>query len=67
VVRRSSRRDVVERLIVLLRTAHSRGAELVVFPELALTTFFCLALQVPFNFEEDIEEMKIAKGLEDAA
>jgi len=34
---------------------------------LALATFFCLALQVPFNFEEDIEEMKIAKGLEDAA
>jgi hypothetical protein len=24
-------------------------------------------LQVPFNFEEDIEEMKIAKGLDDAA
>src|SRR5215213_4161888 len=35
-----SRHDVVERLIVLLRTAHQRGAQLVVFPELALTTFF---------------------------
>ncbi len=35
-----SRRDVVERLIALLRTAHQRGAQLVVFPELALTTFF---------------------------
>jgi predicted amidohydrolase len=34
------RRDVVERLLVLLRTAAGRGAELVVFPELALTTFF---------------------------
>ena len=35
-----SRQDVVERLIVLLRAAHERGAGLVVFPELALTTFF---------------------------
>ena len=35
-----SRHDVVERLIALLRTAHQRGAQLVVFPELALTTFF---------------------------
>lgn len=35
-----SRSDVVERLIALLRDAHARGAELVVFPELALTTFF---------------------------
>ncbi|MEY4361605.1 MAG: hypothetical protein RL391_911 [Actinomycetota bacterium] len=35
-----SRAEVVERLIELLREAHRRGAELVVFPELALTTFF---------------------------
>ena len=35
-----SRADVVERLLVLLREAHAGGAELVVFPELALTTFF---------------------------
>jgi hypothetical protein len=35
-----SRADVVERLVALLRTAAERGAELVVFPELALTTFF---------------------------
>lgn len=35
-----SRSDVVARLIVLLRRAHNQGAELVVFPELALTTFF---------------------------
>jgi len=38
--RRDSRAEVVERLIVLLREAATRGAELVVFPELALTTFF---------------------------
>ena len=31
---------VVKRLIALLRQASARGCELVVFPELALTTFF---------------------------
>jgi N-carbamoyl-D-amino-acid hydrolase len=35
-----TRTAVVERQLVLLREAHARGAELVVFPELALTTFF---------------------------
>lgn len=35
-----TRADVVERLLVLLRDAHRRGCDLVVFPELALTTFF---------------------------
>lgn len=35
-----SRAAVVQRLIALLREAHSRGAKFVVFPELALTTFF---------------------------
>lgn len=34
------RADVVERLVAHLRTAHARGAEFVVFPELTLTTFF---------------------------
>ncbi len=34
------RQDVVVRLIALLRTAHASGCRLVVFPELALTTFF---------------------------
>ncbi len=34
------RAAVVKRLIALLREAHSRGAKFVVFPELALTTFF---------------------------
>lgn len=43
-----SRTDVVERLLVLLRQAHARGVELVVYPELALTTFF------PRWFETDI-------------
>jgi N-carbamoyl-D-amino-acid hydrolase len=35
-----SRTQVVERLIALLRTAHARGCTLVVYPEMALTTFF---------------------------
>jgi N-carbamoyl-D-amino-acid hydrolase len=35
-----SRASVVERLITLLREGHTRGCELIVFPELALTTFF---------------------------
>lgn len=38
--RADSRAAVVERLLVLLRDAASMGATLVVFPELALTTFF---------------------------
>lgn len=35
-----TRPDVVARCMGLLTHAHARGAELVVFPELALTTFF---------------------------
>jgi N-carbamoyl-D-amino-acid hydrolase len=35
-----SRAAVVKRLVALLREAHGNGARFVVFPELALTTFF---------------------------
>jgi len=35
-----NRRSVVERLLAMLREAHAGGCKLVVFPELALTTFF---------------------------
>jgi predicted amidohydrolase len=38
--RADSREAVVARLIGLLERAHRRGAQFVVFPELALTTFF---------------------------
>lgn len=38
--RADSRADVVARMIALLEQAHARGAQLVVYPELALTTFF---------------------------
>ena len=40
VQRNTTRTEVIERLIAMLRTAHERGADLVVYPELALTTFF---------------------------
>lgn len=45
-----TRLDVVPRLIDLLREAKSRSCDLVVFPELALTTFF------PRWFVDDISE-----------
>ena len=50
VQRDHTRAEVVARLVTLLRDAHGRGAELVVFPELALTTFF------PRWFVDDISE-----------
>jgi N-carbamoyl-D-amino-acid hydrolase len=40
IARGDPRADVVKRLLALLHEAKARGAELVVFPELALTTFF---------------------------
>lgn len=45
-----SRADVVQRLIALLHDGHKAGCDLVVFPELALTTFF------PRWFVDDITE-----------
>ncbi len=40
-IQRAEGRDVaVARMVALMERAHHRGAELVVFPELALTTFF---------------------------
>jgi N-carbamoyl-D-amino-acid hydrolase len=40
VARDETRTQVVRRLIDLMRQAHARGARVVVFPELVLTTFF---------------------------
>lgn len=48
--RDDSREAVVERLVALLRQAWDNGCDLVVFPELALTTFF------PRWFVDDISE-----------
>ncbi len=44
------RHVAVERMMRLMERAHRRGVELVVFPELALTTFF------PRHYHEDIAE-----------
>ena len=45
------RASVVRRLCAMLREAHGMGARLVVFPELALTTFF------PRYWYDDIAEI----------
>ena len=49
--RTDGRESAVERMVALLRDASDCGASLVVFPELALTTFF------PRYFMEDPEEI----------
>ena len=40
IARDESRQQVVSRLLELMKEAKSRGADIVVYPELALTTFF---------------------------
>jgi predicted amidohydrolase len=40
IARHESRQQVVWRLVELMRDAKARGSDIVVFPELALTTFF---------------------------
>ncbi len=40
IARSESRVQVVARMLALMRQAHAHGCQLVVFPELALTTFF---------------------------
>jgi len=40
IARADSRADIVERQLALLHDAHAAGCDLVVYPELALTTFF---------------------------
>ena len=40
IAREESRASAVDRLVAMLRRAHSFGANLVVYPEMALTTFF---------------------------
>lgn len=49
--RQDSRESVLERLIKHLHDAHAMGVHLVVFPELALTTFF------PRWYMEDMDEL----------
>jgi predicted amidohydrolase len=52
IARDESRAAVVDRLIALMKQAHSMGCNLVVYPELALTTFF------PRWYLEDPAEVK---------
>ena len=40
IAKNETRAQVVTRLAALMRQAHARGCELIVYPELALTTFF---------------------------
>lgn len=40
IARSETRKDTVARLLAMMREAHGRGAKLVVFTEMALTTFF---------------------------
>ena len=51
VSRSETRKDAVERLLALMRQAHERGCDLVVFTEVALTAFF------PHWYMEDAEEI----------
>jgi predicted amidohydrolase len=46
-----TRKDTVARLMAMMREAHGRGAKLVVFTEMALTTFF------PRWLIEDVAEL----------
>ena len=51
VPRADSRQTVIPRMIALLDEAKARGADLIVYPELALTTFF------PRRYMEDQTEV----------
>jgi N-carbamoyl-D-amino-acid hydrolase len=52
VARDEPREQVVDRLLALLHEAATRGVELLVYPELALTTFF------PRWYTEDLDEIE---------
>jgi predicted amidohydrolase len=51
IARSETRRQVVERLLAMMREAKAMGCDLIVYPELALTTFF------PRWFFEDMREI----------
>src|SRR5262249_13168890 len=51
IARSETRTQVVKRLSAMMRQAHSQGCDLIVYPELALTTFF------PRWFMEDQAEI----------
>lgn len=51
IAKSETRAEVVERLLALMHEAHSKGVQLIAYPELALTTFF------PRWFFEDTAEL----------
>ncbi|MBA3520051.1 MAG: N-carbamoyl-D-amino-acid hydrolase, partial [Rhizobiales bacterium] len=71
IARSETRKDTVRRLIALMREAKARGAELVVFTELALTTFFPRWLiedeaELDSFFERDMPGRETAPLFEEA-
>lgn len=71
IMRTADRQDTVSRLVALLEDAATRGAQLAVFPELALTTFFPRWLiedeaEIDSFYEEDLHNTAL-KPLFDAA
>ena len=59
IARDEPRASAVSRMIALLRRGKERGCDLVVFPELALTSFF------PRWFMEDQKDVETEDGDED--
>src|SRR2546421_7764476 len=62
-----TRSQVVKRLMAMMREAHAAGARLVVFPELALTTFFPRywmtdQKEIDRFFEREIRGLKPARS-----
>lgn len=71
IARSDTRRDAVQRLIAMMREAKARGAELVVFTELALTTFFPRWLiedeaELDSYFEKEMPSAETAPLFEEA-
>src|SRR3954449_4985968 len=71
IAKSETRKDTVRRLIALMREAKGRGAELVVFTELALTTFFPRWLiedeaELDSYFERDMPGPETAPLFEEA-
>lgn len=72
IARSDTRAQVVRRLIELMREAKARGSDVVVFPELALTTFFprwVLETQEEIDsyFEEEMPGLQTRPLFEEAA
>jgi len=65
--RSDSRQTVIPRMLVLMDEAKARGADLIVYPELALTTFFPRWLCVPKTLSGFIERENRISWCDDRA